>query len=179
MRPLADLTPLDTQPTVWDQSTDDWNGIFANEFAGIDSQQAAADGESPGLFAGMDPISSAIDGLSSALDLAGSVMDLLSGDLDAVNLDPIITEYQGYDSALDSGLNNFAIDQGSILNGFLSDLQPLWQAVLYVVQEVINGLLALLAQLYQLIMLAFAAIGIAGNGPGPPEYNAPISPLGV
>lgn len=179
MRPLLDLTPLDTQPAVWDQSTDDWNGIFANEFSGIDSQQAAADGESPALFAGMDPISSAIDGLSSALDLTGSVLDILSGDLDAVNLDPVITQFQGYDSALDNGLNNFAIDQGSILNGFLADLQPLWQAVLYVVNEVVNAILAVIKQLYDLIMLAFSMLGVAGNGPGAPEYNPPISPLGV
>jgi hypothetical protein len=110
VRPLPDLTDLLQQPSVFNQSTDDFTLAFANEFAGIDSQQAAADQEAPAIFASMDPISAAIDALSSALDLAGSVLDLLSGDLDSVDLAPQILNFQGYDSALDSNLSSVTFD---------------------------------------------------------------------
>ena len=43
MRPLPDLTDLEQQPSVFQQGTDDWNSIFANEFAGMTGEQAGAD----------------------------------------------------------------------------------------------------------------------------------------
>jgi hypothetical protein len=122
MRALPDLAPLAESPSVWAQPTDDWNGIFANEFASSAGEQGFLDNTTPGVFAGMDPISQAIDGLSSALDLAGSVLDILSGDLDLVNLDPIILDYQNQDNLLDSGLSGFTLDYSAIALGFFKNI---------------------------------------------------------
>lgn len=123
MRPLPDLTALDQQPSVWDQSTDDWNGIFANEFSGIDAQQQAANQTSAQIFPAMDPISAGIDALSGALDTAGQILDLLSGDLDAVNLDPIITDYQAADLQLDSSLAGQSLDFTGAATALLSNIE--------------------------------------------------------
>jgi hypothetical protein len=150
MRPLPDLADLPVQPSVFTQSKDDFNLAFANEFAGENSLQATADGETPAIFAGMDPISQAIDGLSGSLDAAGSVLDLLSGDLELVNLDPIIENFQAQDLALDSNLSNTTFDftagATAILNAILNFgwqilqtvtdwLQALWDFVRSAIAE--------------------------------------------
>jgi hypothetical protein len=174
MRALPDLAPLAESPSVFAQPTDDWNGIFASEFASSAGEQGYLDGTTPGVFAGMDPISQAIDGLSSALDLAGDVLDLLSGDLDLVNLDPVILDYQTQDNLLEAGLNNFTIDQTSILNGFLADLQPLWQAFLYVINEVWNALVGALNYVIALIEQILADISATGGGGISPLTKPPF-----
>lgn len=138
MRALPDLTPLDEQPAVWQQSTDDWNGIFANELAGIDSQQAAADQGSGDTNAAMAGISSDIDALSGALDAAGDVLDILSGDLDTVNLDPQIMNFQGADTALDNNLSNPVFDFTEAANFFFSFFETIVTLIYQVASHVIQ-----------------------------------------
>lgn len=110
MRPLPNLTDLAQQPAVFDQSTDDFTQTFASEFTGTDTQQSYLNQQTPDVYAGMDPISQAIDALGAAMNDAVSVFDVLSGDLDSVNLDPIISDFQSQDSALDGNISNLGFD---------------------------------------------------------------------
>lgn len=137
MRPLPDLAPLDQQPSVFSQPTDDWNGIFANEFAGTDSQQAASDQQIAQIYPAMDPISQTIDAIGGILDEGTSVLSLLSGDLDLVDLTPEIVNFQQADSLLDSNLSNPVFDftaaaeslLGQMVTLILKGLQYLWDIV--------------------------------------------------
>lgn len=110
MRPLPDLSLLTTQPSVFDQQTDDWNTVFADEFSSSDSQQATLDQTVPGVYSAMDPLSQAIDAIGGIMNDAVNVFDILSGDLDSVNLDPMIQDYMAADASLDAGLDNPPLD---------------------------------------------------------------------
>lgn len=148
MRPLPDLTDLAESPSVFSQPTDDWNGIFASEFAGMGSEQAGADQQQAITNAGMDPISQGIDGLSSALTLAGDVLDLLSGDLDLVNLDPEIINFQQADSLLDSNLSNFTLDYNTIAGGLFSDI---YNVASEVVQFAVDSVKEAISLIFEII----------------------------
>lgn len=138
MRPLPTLTDLTEQPSVFDQSTDDFNAAFANEFTGTSTQQAVLDQGTPEVLQAMDPISQAIDAIGSALDAAMSVLDLLSGDLDAVNLDPEILNFQAADKALDDSISNFTVSGSTIADGMTNFGTE--------ILKVVNGWLISLAQ---------------------------------
>ena len=114
MRALPTLTPLDEQPSVFNQPTDDWNSIFTSEFMSIDGEQAGADQQIGQVFPAMDPISSSIDALGAIMDQAGGALDLLTTDLNGVNFDSVILEYQGNESALYAGMDSYSIDSLAI-----------------------------------------------------------------
>jgi len=171
MRPLPDLTDLAQSPSVFDQQTDDFALSFANEFAGTDAQQSTLDQGTPNVYAAMDPISAAIDSLGAAVDAAGSVLDLLSGDLDLVNLDPVIQDYQGYDSAIYAGIDNFAPDTTAIAGSFansvldlaLSATESLIQTIWDFITQLANYVYQLGGDLASMIMYQQeAASGVGG-----------------
>ena len=128
MRPLPDLTDLVQSPSIFNQPTDDFNLAFASEFANSDAQQGALDAGTPGVYLAMDPLSSAIDALGNLINLGGAVLDLLSGDLNLVNLDPEILNFQALDAALDSNLQNplfdFTAAADSLINSIVSAFLP-------------------------------------------------------
>ena len=120
MRPLPQLDSLSESPSVFQQPTDDWNSIFAEDFTSMASQQSGADQQSNIIFPAMDPLSQAIDALGGILDDATSILGTLSGDLDLVDLVPQILEYQSSDTALATSLDSFTIDTTGISTFFAS-----------------------------------------------------------
>jgi hypothetical protein len=118
MRPLIDLTDLEQQPSVFDQSTDSFTEAFANEFSSSDAQQATLDSQTPGVAAALDPIGALLDSIDGLLSAGENILDLLSGDLDAVDLTPDILNFQAADSALDAGLSGITFDYTDVATFF-------------------------------------------------------------
>lgn len=165
MRALPDLTDLPESPSVFTQGKDDWNSIFASEFQGMAAEQAGADQQSTAAYAGMDPISQSIDALGSALYAAGSVLDLLSGDLDAVNLDPIINDFQTQDAALESNLSGFTLDYNTISAGLFSDIYNLASEIVQVTISAFREVIAAIESTINYILqeLTFLDNSIGGG----------------
>ena len=163
MRPLPDLTDLAEQPSVFNQSTDDFTQTFASEFAGTDAQQAAADQQAPLIFASMDPISGAIDGVAAAVNLAGEALDILSGDLESVNLDPQILNFQANDLALDQSLTSTTFDFApaaiSLLTTFLDIGQGIINAIMNFLNTALTAIQSAINDLSYFVNELFAFLG--------------------
>jgi len=148
MRPLPDLTDLVQSPSVFNQATDDFNLAFASDFANTGAQQATLDQGTPGVYAAMDPLSSAIDALGNLINLGGVVLDLLSGDLNLVNLDPEIINFQALDTALAASLDNPTFDFTDAANSLLNSIVGLF---LPVFNQFANEINALAEDLYSVL----------------------------
>lgn len=162
MRPLPDLTALNPSPSVFDQSTDDWNSIFAEDFAGMASQQQAADAQSSTIFPAMDPINAAIDALGGLLNDATDILGLLSGDLNTVDLTPEITNFQAADSALDAGLSDVVFDFSGAVTAFINFATLLGQ-------EIISVIVGMFEATLNFIQSEIADLQFLINGTNPPS----------
>ena len=159
MRPLPQLDSLSESPSVFQQPTDDWNSIFAEDFTSMASQQSGADQQSNIIFPAMDPLSQAIDALGGILDDATSILGTLSGDLDLVDLVPQILEYQSTDAALANGLDSFSLDTSGasvffanfatdILNFMINNVITPIVDFINMLVHLVNGLIDQVAQLF-------------------------------
>ena len=152
MRALPTLTPLDEQPSVFNQPTDDWNGIFTSELASIDGEQAGAEQQIGQIFPAMDPISSAIDALGAIMDQAGGALDLLTSDLNSVNFDSVILEYQGNEASLYNGFDSYSIDSSAIAAGLFNDIWNVASSIVnYALSQIYNVISYLTGLIYDLI----------------------------
>jgi hypothetical protein len=152
VRPLINLTDLASQPSVFDAQTDDFTTYFANEFQGTDAQQANLDTNTPATAAALDPIGSILDSIDALLSAGDTVFELLSGDLDTVNLDPIINDFMAADSALDQGISNVTFDLTEAGISFLMDINTISEYLFsQALGPILNWIGALAGQISYLI----------------------------
>lgn len=155
MRPLPDLSPLPANPTVYDQSQDNWLSILGGDLSAFDSLQHNLVGESAGAVSSGPGIGSSIASMGGSLNEAIAIFDTLSAADQAIDLTNTISESFELDAGLVQNFDGFHPNVNALATPILNYIV---QFVSTVAHAILNLVVAFFEQLLQLIQELFALV---------------------